>query len=193
MSPRTSAKNEEIRQESAQNIMDAAFALISRQGYESTSISQIATEAGVSKGLLYNYFDSKEDLLQKLVERAFQQGDDVLENLISKDPAGTLKNIFQWFFREMKERPDHWKMMTELTFKIEKFQFIHDMASLKMKGYIGFIESLLRQLGFEDPIGESRLLAALFDGIAVQYMVVRDEYPLDEVEKYLIDKYCHPQ
>ncbi|HRX00428.1 MAG TPA: TetR/AcrR family transcriptional regulator, partial [Cyclobacteriaceae bacterium] len=129
MSPRTSAKNEEIRQESAQRIMDAAFSLIAKQGYESTSISQIATEAGVSKGLLYNYFESKEDLLQKLVGRALQQGDDLLENLISTDPAVTLKNIFQWFFREMRQRPDHWKMMTELTFKIEKFQFIHDMAT----------------------------------------------------------------
>ncbi len=193
MSPRTSAKNEEIRQESAQRIMDAAFSLIAKQGYESTSISQIATEAGVSKGLLYNYFESKEDLLQKLVGRALQQGDDLLENLISTDPAVTLKNIFQWFFREMRQRPDHWKMMTELTFKIEKFQFIHDMATQKMRGYVGFIESQLKQLDFKDPVGESRLLAALFDGIAVQYMVVRDEYPLDEVEKYLIDKYCHQQ
>ncbi|HRX00054.1 MAG TPA: hypothetical protein P5280_11215, partial [Cyclobacteriaceae bacterium] len=60
-------------------------------------------------------------------------------------------------------------------------------------GYVGFIESQLKQLDFKDPVGESRLLAALFDGIAVQYMVVRDEYPLDEVEKYLIDKYCHQQ
>ena len=193
MSPRSSVKNEEIRQESMQNIINAAFTLIAKQGYESTSISQIASEAGVSKGLMYNYFESKEDLLKQLVKSAMDEGDKLIESLVNDDPATTLGNMFRWFFTEMRSRPDHWKMMTELTFKIEKFQFIYDMASLKMKGYLGFIEGLLRQLNFNDPIGESRLLAALFDGIAVQYLVVRDQYPLDEVEKYIIDKYCHPQ
>lgn len=193
MSPRTTAKNEEIRQESMQKIMNAAFSLIARQGYESTSIAQIASEAGVSKGLMYNYFESKEDLLKKLVSNAMQQGDDLVGNLISDDPAITLKNIFKWFFKELRERPDHTKMMMELTFKIEKFQFIHDMASAKMKMQVSFMEEWLTRLGFKNASGEAKLIGALFDGIALQYLIIREDYPLDEVEKYLINKYCQKQ
>jgi len=193
MSPRTSVRNEEIRQESMQKIMDAAFLLIARQGYESTSIAQIAKKAGVSKGLMYNYFTSKEDLLEKMVANAMKQGDETIGNLITDDPAITLKNIFTWFFKQLRERPDHWKIMTELTLKIEKFEFIHDMASNKMKTYVSFIESMLTSLGFENASGESKLIGALFDGIAMQYFVIREEYPLEEIEKYLINKYCHKQ
>jgi len=176
-----------------QKIMDAAFLLIARQGYESTSIAQIATKAGVSKGLMYNYFTSKEDLLEKMVANAMKQGDETIGSLITDDPAITLTNIFTWFFKQLRERPDHWKIMTELTLKIEKFEFIHDMASNKMKTYVSFIESMLTSLGFENASGESKLIGALFDGIAMQYFVIREEYPLEEIEKYLINKYCHKQ
>lgn len=190
MSPRTPAKNEEVRQESMQKIMDAAFSLIAKQGYESTSIAQIATEAGVSKGLLYNYFDSKEDLLEKLVVGAMEQGDKLIGEMIDPDPQVTLKNVFQWFFNEMRERPDYWKLITELTFKIDKFEFIQKLAADKMRGYIQFIEGLLEQIGIEDPAGEAMLVGALFDGIAIQYLVVRDGYPLDKIEAFVIKKYC---
>ncbi|MCB0489101.1 MAG: TetR/AcrR family transcriptional regulator [Cyclobacteriaceae bacterium] len=190
MSPRTSAKNEEIRQESMQKIMNAAFSLIARQGYESTSISQIAAEAGVSKGLMYNYFDSKEDLLEQLVKGAMDQGDKMIAEMMDTDPVKTLRNMFEWFFNEMRERPDYWRLMTELTFKIDKFKFIHDLATEKAKGYTLVLEGLLKQMNFPNPTGEAKLVGALFDGIAIQYLVIRKDYPLDEIESYLIEKYC---
>lgn len=173
-----------------QNIINAAFTLIAKQGYESTSISQIASEAGVSKGLMYNYFESKEDLLQKLVTDVMNEGDQIVQALISDDPAITLKNMFKWFFKEMRERPDYWRLITELTFRIDRFKFVHDLATEKMKGYTGFITSLLEQLNFPNANGEAKLVGALFDGIAIQYLVVKEDYPLDEMEKFLIEKYC---
>lgn len=190
MSPRTTSKNEEIRQESMKKIMDAAFSLIAKQGYESTSIAQIAKEAGVSKGLMYNYFDSKEDLLEKLVNGAMSEGDKVIGELLSEDPKVTLQNIIEWFFKELKERPEYWTLMTELTFRIGKFKFVHDMATAKMKGYTTFLTELLQQLNFPNPEGEAKLIGALFDGIAIQYLVIKEDYPLAEMEIFLIEKYC---
>lgn len=190
MSPRTTSKNEEIRQESMKKIMDAAFSLIAKQGYESTSIAQIAKEAGVSKGLMYNYFDSKEDLLEKLVNGAMSEGDKVIGELLSEDPKVTLQNIFEWFFKELKERPEYWTLMTELTFRIGKFKFVHDMATAKMKGYTTFLTELLQQLNFPNPEGEAKLIGSLFDGIAIQYLVIKEDYPLAEMEIFLIEKYC---
>ncbi len=190
MSPRTSSKNEEIRQESMKNIMEAAFSLIAKQGYESTSIAQIATEAGVSKGLMYNYFKSKEDLLEKLVTGAMDEGDSVIAKLIAEDPAVTLRNMFTWFFKELRERPDYWRLMTELTFRIDKHKFVHELATEKMRGYMSFITDLLEQLNFPNPEDEAKLVAALFDGIAIQYLVIREGYPLEEMKIFLIKKYC---
>ncbi len=190
MSPRNNSKNEEIRQEAIRKISEAAFSLIARQGYESTSIAQIAKKAGVSKGLLYNYFESKESLLEKLVQDAMSEGDQIIAPIFSEDPKVMLENLIKWFFKEMRERPDHWRLITEVTLKIDMYKFVHTMAVEKMQGYIMLIQKLLEQMGFEDPLGEARLLAALFDGIGMQAMVIREDYPLNELEKTMINKYC---
>lgn len=190
MSPKTPAQNEQIRAESKHRIMDAAFKLIAQNGYESTSIAMIAKTAGVSKGLLYNYFASKEELVKSLVLGAMKEGDNVVGKLMDADPKITLKNIFQWFFKEIRERPDHWKLMTELTFKIEKFDFVHDIVTSKMKEYIGFIGAILKQIGYENPRNEAMVIGAILDGIGFHALMMIDEYPLAEMEDYLIKKYC---
>jgi len=190
MSPKTPVQNEQIRAESKHRIMEAAFKLIATNGYESTSIAMIAKTAGVSKGLLYNYFESKEALVKALVLGAMQEGDKLLVELVDSNPKTMLKNIFQWFFKEMRERPDHWKLMTELTFKIEKFDFVHEIVSSKMTEYVGFMEALLVQMGYQNANSEARVVAAILDGIAFHALMMMDEYPLADMEAYLIKKYC---
>jgi AcrR family transcriptional regulator len=48
-------------------LIDAALSLFAAQGYEKTTIKEIAKEAGVSLGLLYNYFPSKQELLKQII------------------------------------------------------------------------------------------------------------------------------
>jgi AcrR family transcriptional regulator len=191
MSPRTTAQNEQIRVESKHKIMDAAFKLIAKNGYEDTSIAMIANTAGVSKGLLYNYFTSKEELVKALVMGAMQEGDDLIAELISDDPKLTLRNLFSWFFKEMRERPDHWRLMTELTFKIEKFDFVHDIVNGKLTEYYTVIEALLNEIGFENAFAEARVISGILDGMGFHALMLKEDFPLDEMEEYLIKKYCN--
>jgi AcrR family transcriptional regulator len=48
------------------NILDAAVRVFARQGFHSTRVADIADEAGVAYGLVYHYFDSKDDVLNEL-------------------------------------------------------------------------------------------------------------------------------
>jgi AcrR family transcriptional regulator len=48
------------------NILDAAIRVFARQGFHSTRVADIADEAGVAYGLVYHYFDSKEEVLNEL-------------------------------------------------------------------------------------------------------------------------------
>lgn len=59
--------------EKAEIILNAARKCLGEQGYSATTISEIATEAGVSRGLLHYYFESKEELLAQVV-RASSEG-----------------------------------------------------------------------------------------------------------------------
>ncbi|MFD5450428.1 ScbR family autoregulator-binding transcription factor [Streptomyces sp. NPDC003470] len=49
-------------------ILQAAADLFDRHGYEATSLSEIVTHAGVTKGALYFHFAAKEDLAQAIME-----------------------------------------------------------------------------------------------------------------------------
>ncbi len=56
-------------EERRRQILDAAAAVFARRGYHRARTREIADEAGVSEGTVYNYFKSKEDLLISLVGR----------------------------------------------------------------------------------------------------------------------------
>lgn len=56
-----------------QDILEAALDLFSVQGFEATSISQIAGAVGIRKASLYSHFESKQAILDALVEDVLQQ------------------------------------------------------------------------------------------------------------------------
>lgn len=55
---------ERIASERKEQILNAAITLFDEQGYGNTTISEIAKKAGISKGLVYNYYASKLDILK---------------------------------------------------------------------------------------------------------------------------------
>lgn len=63
MSPRPDASRERIPQ-----ILDAAINVFARLGFSHARMEDLAEEAGVSKGTLYLYFDSKDALIQAIME-----------------------------------------------------------------------------------------------------------------------------
>ncbi len=190
MSPKTPEQNARIRAESRQRIMAAAMHLFARDGYERTSIAGIAREAGVAKGLLYNYFSSKEDLLRTLILEAFSGGDEQVANLVAADPRSTLRNLLKWFFDEMRQRPEHWRLITEITLRVDKYAFVHELAKAKMEEYVQVLSRLFAQLNYTDPLNEARLFVGILDGIGVEALVLKEDYPLAAMEKFLLKKYC---
>lgn len=82
------------------------------------------------------------------------------------------------------------RLIFSLVLQVDRFDFIHAMADTKMKGYVVMLEQLLVQMDFPNAKAEARMLAAIFDGIGMQYLVLKEDYPLDEIEVMLINKYC---
>ena len=75
-----------------QEISDAALRLFADQGFEATTIAQIAREAGVSQRTLFRYFGTKEDLVfgarQDLAGGEQASLAAVLVNTVERQPAG---------------------------------------------------------------------------------------------------------
>ena len=64
-----STSHQRLIEERRNQILDAAALLFARKGYKGATIREIAREAGVAEGTIYNYFDSKHDLLISLPQR----------------------------------------------------------------------------------------------------------------------------
>jgi len=60
---------EEQRRERAHRMLGAASALFMEQGYAATSVEAIAERAGVSPATVYNYFETKPNIIMALAER----------------------------------------------------------------------------------------------------------------------------
>ena len=56
-----------------QEILEASLELFSVQGYEATSISQIANAVGIRKASLYSHFENKQEILDALVKEVLEQ------------------------------------------------------------------------------------------------------------------------
>src|SRR5579864_6794304 len=54
-------------------IVDAAMALFRGRGFEATTTRDIAREAGIATGTLFNYFDTKEAIIGQLADEAMGQ------------------------------------------------------------------------------------------------------------------------
>ncbi|MBM4135705.1 MAG: TetR/AcrR family transcriptional regulator [Nitrospira sp.] len=77
-------------------ILDAALKTFVKRGYSETRVSEIATEAGVAEGTLYNYFSSKEELLLALFDEKWGGIIEEIKKKIGRldDPNKKLKAMF---------------------------------------------------------------------------------------------------
>ena len=72
MSVAAAATAEQAESAKRRQIMEGAREMFLAQGFDGASMGEIARSAGVSKGTLYVYFDSKEQLFQAIVEEECQ-------------------------------------------------------------------------------------------------------------------------
>lgn len=69
----------------AQRLLATATRLFAEQGYDRTSVQEIVDAAGVTKGALYHYFGSKEDLLHEVYGRVLRLQQERLDHFAGAD------------------------------------------------------------------------------------------------------------
>ena len=145
----------------------------------------------MSKGLIYNYFESKEEILKAILDDFMREGDALFREAMSDEPIVMLENIIRLVFKMLKTDTERFRLITSLSFQVGRFPYVRKLAEGKAKGYTELAKNLMAAAGFDDPEREAKLFGVIMDGIAMQYISVGDLVDLDEMEAYLIEKYCH--
>jgi len=95
-----SGLRERKKKERRARILDRSYGLFTKRGFTDTSVEDIALEADLGVGTLYNYFSSKNDILLEVMEQKLDQairGADSLIHDPEAEPAGAIIDLLEYF------------------------------------------------------------------------------------------------
>lgn len=188
--PRTKQQVEAIRRQRVIQILDAALDVFAHKGFHSATITDIAKKAGIAKGLLYHYFNSKEELLyhivltgmNNLVEKFDENQDGVLTD-------AEMELFINDMFRKIVENRCYWKLYFSVMLQPNVFS---KELMQKLEGIyepmVSIIIQYFRCKGYQNPEMEFMMLHALSDGIIINY-ISNESFPLDAVKEEIIKRY----
>ena len=186
--PRTTEQNSEIRKQKKQLIIDTALELFAENGFHATSMSRIAKKAGISKGLAYNYFESKDAILNQIVKTGF---DSIYSHFDMNHDGILTTGEFEYFIRKsfqvINENRRFWKLYTNLLMQ-------SDLAESVLKDYgdsTAFITQTLKKFiesrGSKDPEGDLMIISSLIKGATMIVISAPEYFPVKELEEKIID------
>lgn len=126
-----------------QKIEDAAVRVFTQLGYHGTSVRDIAKEAGVSLGNIYNYYASKEDIYLSVIQRYETHMEKLRRKSLGsmKDyfDAGELRRMAHVIREIVYDNPDYWRLMYIDVTEFGNRHFADTFASLgkKLKERLG--------------------------------------------------------
>jgi len=188
--PRSVEQYETIRQEKSQLIRETALQLFAENGYHQVSISQIAKKAGISKGLMYNYFSSKEDLLKNIMTQVV---DDIFGN-IDTNRDGIIQqeefiNYIRHTFDLVRKNTNFWKLFYALSTQPGVLALVEQKILEISKPIMEMVITYFNRRYSDDPAAEMAIFSALMSGAIQKYIYSNGLYPLDKVEKRIIEMY----
>jgi AcrR family transcriptional regulator len=164
--PRVIKKADERRTE----ILDAAQRLFMSRGYDATTVNDLISDVGISKGAFYHHFSSKDDVLRALVWRVAEQGLTAVLPLFEREdltPLEKLKSFFKDGQQYRKENSETLRSIIKALFQEEnlrlRLQLAEQMTETVARRLSGVLEegASLGEFDIEDPEETARLVLNL--------------------------------
>jgi AcrR family transcriptional regulator len=110
-------------------ILEAAFAEFSRNGYAMTTLDQIAERAGVTKGTIYVYFENKEHLFITMMRALMKVTLDTVQEMLDRHQGSTadlLREQFSFIYQHIVEDRRRREMARLLIAEASRFPALTD-------------------------------------------------------------------
>ncbi len=186
MSPRTEKQFEGIREERKSQIKEVALEIIFEEGVQNTSISKIAKRAGISKGLLYNYYESKEEMIKEIIFEGMEQFMKIFDpnndGVLTDDEA---KYFIDEMFNILKSNIKYWKLYFYVLLQPKVMAIIQDKFLTITELFMKMLISYFAQKGSKNPMADTRMIVAILDGICLHYILDPKQFPMDEIKTRL--------
>ena len=180
MCPKTVTQNKVIREERRSHILKVALNIFGDEGYHASSINRIAKEANISKGLIYTYFESKEDLLKTLI---FDLTDSILEkypnednSLESSDIEFFIDNTIDFVLEDISRA----KLLFSLGAQPGVMDIIIQKVMEKMLPFMNLITNYFKKNKVEDAHAMMYYFFSVLDGVQMQ-MINNPNFPTEKI------------
>lgn len=188
--PRTEEQYKDIREQKRALIKNAAMEMFADKGIAGTSISSIAKKVGISKGLIYNYFTNKEDLIKTIILDGFN----ILMEAFDTNKDGKLsKEELIFFVKEtssiLKSNVSFWRLYFIVMMQSDVIKLIENEFMEFLMPLLTTLIEYFENRGVENPEAHARLLGATLDGIGLNYVVDPEHFPIDDVTNLIIEKF----
>jgi TetR/AcrR family fatty acid metabolism transcriptional regulator len=154
-------------------ILDAAITVFARQGFHSARVSDVAAEAGVAYGLVYHYFDSKDQMLNELFSERWALLLDASQEMRRSDasPRDKLAGVASFIIDSYRHEPELMKVIiVEVTRAANSFGRTHLPEIRDAYGVVAEIVSDAQAAGeFRDDV-DPAFAAMLFYGAIEQLL-----------------------
>jgi AcrR family transcriptional regulator len=180
MSPRTKNQTEQIRAERKAQILDAAYQVFSQKGFHLTTVADVAAKAEVSYGIVYHYYQNKEELFWVVFENwasEYVSSQTALEEFLSTATAADQLKTFasasiQLMTKSTEFLPaqmEFWSLMVRHDQVREHFQQLFNTLRAPLVAIIqkGIDDGEFREA---DPEILASLALAAYDGLVLQWI-----------------------
>ncbi len=187
MSPRSAKQFDDIRKQKKELILESALELFAEHGFHVTSISQIAKKAKISKGLIYNYFESKNEILNEIIKVGFNS---IYSNWdLNRDDVLT-KEEFMYFIRQsfkiMREKTDFWKLYISLMLQPKVSESLKQDYSNESKAIFKLFYQFIISSGSKDPESDMFAISALLKGAFITAITAPEFFPPEKLDDRII-------
>lgn len=180
-------------------ILDAADKLFHEKGFEGTRTADIAAEAGVSEGTLYNYFSSKSDMMMKMIEKkVYKEGNRFVANPAMDNCSSVALEVLeltnkQWGWASQVQRSHLRKVFSEFVEKPISENKLSQMVIKNDMVYRDTLKSILLEAGKHSEADCGLQSALIFDTviISMQNFAIVDEMSADEAWQAFREKICY--
>jgi len=181
-------------------ILDAAVSVFAHQGFHHCRVSDVADEAGVAYGLVYHYFDSKEEILNTLFLERWQIMLDAIGEIDARDlPArDKLRSVAGFIIDSYRHDHDLMKVIiVEVTRAANSFGALHlDEIRKAYEGIAAIVETAREEGSFKSGI-PSEFAAMCFYGAIEQLLtgwifevLPRDDHEFESAKDLIVEAIC---
>jgi AcrR family transcriptional regulator len=192
MSPRSEETNQQIREDRREEILQAALLVFARRGLAATKISDIAEAAGLSHGLIYHYFKSKDEIYTELVRRTFDISTGIFGYAAQSpgDPWERIRMMTETVLAGgyQGDSPYYFLLAMQVFTSEAVPEEVKKIMAEKVPLYTGYLIPLLvegqktGQIAAGDPLVMSTAYFSLIQGLAVMKMQMGEEMPIPSAD-----------